>query len=377
MLEVSDQLQADIEATYQEFCTRSAALLSSPGATGYSAEVLTGFVAMCVDYESHLAALGSLAQTFDAGKPSTASQRLAVLNGELRKKLKEASFMAAFKVVYEDFAAYVNALPTAFPANASLIDLTLGLQRLEDFQKRFRSFEPRAAELAGEGLMPTVQEKWLSPLAEICQAHISAMQKRCDELRRPMDLNWLGSIKNIPPQYLKKAPDPNIFDYTGYKDDPPPKKITANTATSPAQTVVPSPMDQFNAIYNEMNTATKQVESQIDASARNIWFDRTPLYNAVIGHYEKFLARIAELEPSAKRLEDQGQPQLAQTIKAHKADVEKAMGIVRQMIASRQASTMAGFLKTTADLQTAWQKHHETMYGLQQQITNSINSYKP
>jgi hypothetical protein len=356
MSETSEQkLEAEIESVWQECLSRFAALVGS-NETGYSSKVLISYIALCVEYENRFAAFMPIAREFDFDKPSAASQRLTALSVEYRQRLKEASYMAAFKVVYEEFDAYIAALPTALPPNAPFPALTVCLDRLIEFEQRFHSFEPRATELAAEGLLTSMQEKWLNPLAEVTHRHIAAIMKRCDDQRT----TYITAI-------MKQCHDQRTVDQLG------PQKSVINN--NPVVTTGQQYIDAFNTICNEMDAVVNPILAQIDASRGNIWVDTSPLFNSIYDHYQHFLTRIAQLEPAAKELTVQDQPQLMQLVQAKKADVEKCSEIIEQILARRQASNMDR-LKIAAGMQNDLQRHNDEMHRMQQSITDSINSYK-
>jgi hypothetical protein len=381
MSEASEQkIEAEIERVYQECYSRVAALLASPGATGYSAQVLTGCVALYVEYESRFAGLALAAREFDVGKTSTASQRLSALLDELRRKLKEASYMAAFKVVYEKFDAYLAALPTKLPPNVTLPALGDCLSDLGEFEKSFQGFEPRAKELAAEGVLPFMREKWLTPLVEVTRRHIAAIKKRGDDLRDAEELEMRsrqrhaeGGFKTLSllQQHMKNFEDQWNAERTESQKiaaNPPPNKTAV--ATGQQQ------MYAFNTMCNEMKAAENSINAQMQASNANIWADRTPLYNAAYGNYQHFLRRIAALEPAAKALADQGQTQWMDSMQAWKTYAEESCATIRKMVGARQANNL-GLMGIATDMQSDWQTHQDEMYKLQQKITESIRSYKP
>jgi hypothetical protein len=381
MSEASEQkLEAEIERVYQECSSRVAALLVAPGATGYSAQVLTACVALYVEYESSFAGLVLAAREFDVGKTSGASQRLSALIHELRQKLKEASYMAAFKVVYEKFDAYVAALPTKLPPNVTLAALGDCLNDLSEFEKSFQGFEPRAKELAAEGLLPFMQEKWLTPLVEVTRRHIAAIKKRGDDLRDAEELEMRsgqrhaeGGFKNLSllQQHMKNFEDQWNAERTESQ------KTAVNPVLSkPAVATSQQQMYAFKAMCDEMKAAENSINAQIQASNANIWADRTPLYNAAYGNYQHFLRQIAALEPAAKALADQGQSQLMDSMQAWKTYAEESCATIRKMIGDRQANNL-GLMGIATGMQSDWQKHQDEMYKMQQKITESIRSYKP
>src|ERR1039458_5269099 len=147
-------------------------------------------------------------------------------------------------------------------------------------------------------------------------------------------------------------------------------------STNPVQMTGQQQIDAFNTSYREMRAAVNAINAQIDAGRGNISFDNSPLYSSVYDHYQRFLNRIAQLEAAAKELAAQGQPQLMQSMQAQKADVEKACEIIKQMLGAQQANNM-DLLGKAAGMQKDWWNHHEEMRRMQQQITDSINSYKP
>jgi hypothetical protein len=367
-------LLAEIEHVYQEFCSRLTALLGQPDETGYSAQVITSCVALYVEFESRFAAYVPAARKFDIENTGAASKRLAALSVEFRQRLKEASYLAAFKVVYEKFAAYVTALPAALPPNAPLSQLTACEARLVEFQHCFHGFEPRAAELAAEGILPSMGEKWLTPLVEVTQRHIDAIRKRCDEQRNSDRPELPGSLKRA------EFPFKNLEEAMKYFDDQRKAEELGSqksvVSTNPVQMTGQQQIDAFNTSYREMRAAVNAINAQIDAGRGNISFDNSPLYSSVYDHYQRFLNRIAQLEAAAKELAAQGQPQLMQSMQAQKADVEKACEIIKQMLGAQQANNM-DLLGKAAGMQKDWWNHHEEMRRMQQQITDSINSYKP
>lgn len=320
------KLMAEIEGLVVQYQSRLGAVLQQPGPTGYSSRVLCTAIAVIVEFQSRIFAMMPLAGTSD-----TAAQRLFQINFDLQRKLKEASYMAAFKTAYEEFEAYINNLPASVPPGAPLRLLTASIDRFVEFEQRFHSFEPRAAELASEGILPLMQQKWLAPSVQIAQRHIAAMRKRCDD-----------------------------------------EMVAAQAREQRGQQCI----NEFNRIWYEMNTAVNSVNARIQAMNGDMWADRSRYDTELYNHYQTFLRGVARLEPAAAELSAQGQPQLLQSMQAWKADIEKAAAIVKQM-AGVQAANKVEMMKKASEMQEEWWRHYQETYKAQQEITKLINSYKP
>jgi len=107
---------------------------------------------------------------------------------------------------------------------------------------------------------------------------------------------------------------------------------------------------EFNAAVTAMNTAFNRCLVERDALTR-MGSDPTAIDLTAYRHNLVFLNRIAALEPVARQLEASGSPRLNQSLRAQKADIEKACQIILEMAKARRATNAAIMAKGFKDYQ--------------------------
>jgi hypothetical protein len=331
-------LEAEIEQTRQQLVNLWNSLLPPPpNPQGYSAFTLTSLIGPLVDYDGRFAGLEQRARAFDRDQPCAASQHLAALRGEIQRQMKETSFMASFKVTYEKYEAYIHAMPMTVPQDASVAAINASIQTLREFDQAFHGFQPRASQLASEGVLPQMQEKWLNPMFQSTQQHIANMQARTVQQQQ--------------------------------------KIFAQQNAQQQLQIRNQNAIDQFNAIVNQMKAAIAPLDAQRNALNQNPFADRSSLDPAYDRIYQDFLATLAGMEPTINDLAQQGKPELLKSYGLWKVDIEGARGKLREMAAGRQDFN-AGALKIAAQSQQDFFTHQQEMYKKQQQITDTINRHR-
>jgi hypothetical protein len=325
----------DIGSVIARYQARCAQFVGPPGENGYSTQTLVSLVALLVEFQGRL-------ETFSPADRASVAATLI----ELRQSLEEASYLAEFKMVRDEFVAAAK----TESAGDSSMDLDESLARFEEFKRRFASFEGRAAELEAQG-KPGLR-KWLTPALGAADSQVARLQallatNKTDRQKLVAD-SWLR-FANLVPALERGVP--------------------ATEAGADQRTI-----DEFNAASNAMNAAVQTIQAQIDASKENMWADRTPLYRSMYEEYGRFSSQLSRFEPMAKEMADRGKPELKAAIDNWTLESAKSCATIEQLLGARQANTM-GLLGIAAGMQNAWQQHHDEMYKIQQNITDTINRH--
>ena len=199
-------LMAEIEIVIADFQKRFAEMSKTPpGPDGYSSKLLTTYASLQVECASRLDAFAARAHAFDAAAPGATSAYLSSIVTDLRAKLKETIYVAAFKVVREDLLELIARLPVQAPATANSMDLYMSLAGLREIEQRIAAFEPRVRELEAEGY-PSLRT-WMTASSQLVSEQLAAMQKRIDEYRPPAPPPPPPPPPVMPPSYaMQPAP---------------------------------------------------------------------------------------------------------------------------------------------------------------------------
>jgi hypothetical protein len=198
-------LMAEIEQTIADYQKRFAEMAQTPpGSDGYSSKMLTTYAALQVECASRFDAFAARARAFDTATPGAASAFLQPIVNDLRAKIKESIYVAAFKVVREDLHDCIADLRVSAPANANSMDLYTVLSQLQRLEERIAAFEPRARELEAEGSASL--RTWLTSSTQLVSQQLATIQKRIAEYGPPAPVP--APPATAPPTYTPQASAP-------------------------------------------------------------------------------------------------------------------------------------------------------------------------
>jgi hypothetical protein len=330
-------LEADIEQTRQQLTQLWTSLLPPvPSPQGPSAFALTSIIGPLVEYDGRFAVLEQRARAFDRDQPCPASQHLAAMRHEIQQKIKESSFMASFKMTYEKYETYIIALPVTVPDNASPALIATCIQTLREFDQAFRGFVPRSVQLAAEGILPHMQERWFNTIFQSTQQHIANMQARAIQQQQKAFAQQ-NAQQQLELQYQRTS-------------------------------------DDFSAVVNQFKASTAALDGQLQALNQNPFADRSFLDAAYDRVYQDFLSRLATMEANIQNLADQGKPELLKSFNAWKSDTEGARAKIRDIAADRRAFN-SGAIQIQLKSQQDWFEHQQEMHRKALQITDTINRH--